>query len=89
MSLLHNLEEFTKEDLIIVIKKHDFKGHISRELPMIRFNRMCDESTKISDEAQEHMRTNNFKLAHECFTKSNRLYKKAMDLLEKTRIKND
>ncbi len=71
------LSNYTKEDLIIAILKHDFRGYVSRELPLIKYSRMCIEAQNMSDKAQAYMNSNQFLLASECFDKSNKLYEEA------------
>lgn len=68
------LNEYTKDDLIIAIEKHDFRGYILRELPLVKYSRMCIEAQKMSNKAQEHMEKNEFLLAGKYFDKSNKLY---------------
>lgn len=79
------LAKYTKEDLIIAILKHDFRGYISSELPLIKYARMCIEASKMASKAQENMNINNFKLAGEYFDKSNKLYEEANDFLNRNR----
>ena len=59
MSSLNNqkqeLAKYTKEDLIIAILKHDFRGYILSELPLIKYARMCIEAQNMSDKAQVYM----------------------------------
>lgn len=71
------LSNYTKEDLIIAILKHDFRGYVSRELPLIKYSRMCIEAQNMSDKAQAYMNSNQLLLASECFDKSNKLYEEA------------
>ncbi|WP_141048233.1 hypothetical protein [Aliarcobacter cryaerophilus] len=79
------LAKYTKEDLIIAILKHDFRGYISNELPLIKYARMCIEAQNMSDKAQAYMNSNQLLLASECFDKSNKLYEKANDFLNRSR----
>ena len=89
MSLsINNKEElakYTKEDLIIAIMKHDFYGHVSRELPLIKYSRMCIEAQNMSNKAREYMNSNQFKLAREYFDKSNKLYEEANIFIDRSR----
>lgn len=89
MSSLNNQKErlakYTKEDLINAILKHDFRGYISRELPLIKYARMSIEASKMATKAQENMNINNFKLAGEYFDKSNKLYEEANEFLNRSR----
>ena len=76
------LAKYTKEDLIIAIIKYDFRGYVSRELPLIKYSRMCIEAQNMSNKAQEYMNSNQFKLASEYFDKSNKLYEEANIFIE-------
>lgn len=79
------LAKYTKEDLIIAILKHDFRGYILSELPLIKYARMGIEASRMASKAQENMNINNFKLAGEYFDKSNKLYEEANDFLNRNR----
>ena len=79
-----SLNEYTKEDLIKAIEKIDFKKSILRELPIIRYNRMCEEAQKISVQASDFLKENKFALSKKYFDKSNNLYEKANKLLDRS-----
>ena len=79
------LAKYTKEDLINAILKHDFRGHISGELPLIKYSRMTIEASKMASKASEYMKNNNFRLGSEWFDKSNSLYEEANDFLNRNR----
>ena len=82
-SLDEKLKKYTKEELILAIKQIDFKGHILTKLPIIKYNRMCDEAEKISNKAQEYVNKKEFVLAIEYFDKSNKLYEDANKFIDK------
>ena len=48
------LNEYTKEDLIAGIKQIDYKGYVLTKLPLIKYNRICDEAEKMSKKAREY-----------------------------------
>jgi hypothetical protein len=87
MSLLadfHNhLNEYTKEDLILGIMEIDFRKRILMKLPIIKYNRMCDEAVKVSNQAQEYMNEKKITLASEYFKKSQKIFEDANKFIDK------
>lgn len=87
MSLLadfHNhLNEYTKEDLILGIMEIDFRKRILMKLPIIKYNRMCDEAVKVSNQAQEYMNEKKFTLASEYFKKSQKIFEDANKFIDR------
>ena len=77
------LKEYTKEELILGIKEIDYKGHILIKLPIIKYNRMCNEAERVSNQAQEYMDKKEYALAREYFDKSNKLYEDANKFIDK------
>jgi hypothetical protein len=77
------LKKYTKEELILGIKEIDYKGYILTKLPIIKYNRMCDEAERISNQAQAYSNKKEFALAIEYFDKSNKLYEDANKFIDK------
>lgn len=84
---MSNLEDYTKEEIITAVRKIFRQEKLLLELPIIRYNRMCDESKKISEEASTALRNDDIKKATELFEKSNKLWESANDFIEKHRRK--
>lgn len=76
------LKKYTKEDLILGIMKIDFRKRILIELPIIKYNRMCDEALKVSNQAQKYMKENQFTLASEYFKKSHKIFEDANKFID-------
>ena len=77
------LKKYTKEELILGIKEIDYRGHILTKLPIIKYNKMCDEAKRISNQAQKYSNKKEFALALEYFDKSNKLYEDANKFIDK------
>lgn len=82
-SLDEKLKKYTKEELILAIKQIDYKGYILTKLPIIKYNRMCDEAVKVSNQAQEYMNEEQFTLASEYFKKSQKIFEDANKFIDK------
>lgn len=93
MSLLadfHNdLNKYTKEDLILAIMEIDFRKRILMKLPLIKYNRMCDEAVKVSNQAQEYMNKNQFALSNEYFKKSQKIFEDANKFIDRSNNGNN
>lgn len=77
------LKKYTKEELILAIKQIDYKGYILTKLPIIKYNRMCNEAERASTQAQEYMDKKEYALAREYFDKSNKLSEDAHKFIDK------
>ncbi len=80
-----NLEEYSKEDLILAIKQFYLSEEIIRNLIIIKYNRITSEAKELGAKATNYLNENNFKLATEYFDKSEKLYIKASKFLERTK----
>lgn len=83
IDLDEELKKYTKEELILGIKEIDYKGYILTKLPVIKYNRMCDEAERVSNQAQEYMEKKEYALAREYFDKSNKLFEDAHKFIDK------
>lgn len=83
IDLDEKLKKYTKEELILGIKQIDYKGYILIKLPLIKYNRMCDEAVKVSNQAQEYMNEKKFTLASEYFKKSQKIFEDANKFIDK------
>ena len=83
IDLDEKLKKYTKEELILGIKQIDNKGYILIKLPLIKYNKMCDEAERTSNQAQEYMDKKEYALAREYFDKSNKLFEDANKFIDK------
>ena len=83
IDLDEELKKYTKEELILGIKEIDYKGYILTKLPVIKYNRMCVEAERESNQAREYMEKKEFALAIKYFDKSNKLYEDANKFIDK------
>ncbi len=79
------LNEYTKEDLIAGIKQIDYKGYVLTKLPLIKYNRICDEAEKMSKKAREYADKKEYLLSNKYFDKSSELYERASKFLDKVK----
>jgi hypothetical protein len=77
------LEDYTKEEILIAIKKlWKIEERLLIELPLIRYNIMCDKAKEISEQGSEAMAKDNIKESMRFFGESNKLFKDANKFLD-------
>lgn len=80
--VFNEIKKYTKEEILLGLEKVLFSPDmLLRELPLVHYNRMCDEADKLHKQASEALKNTNLK-AKELFDKSDRIWKQANSFID-------
>lgn len=84
------LEDYTKQELIIAIRKlWKTEEKLLVELPIIKYNIMCDKAQIISNQASEALNNDEIQKAMKLFDESNAMWEKANSFIDGIRKQYD
>lgn len=79
--IFEDIKNYTKDEILEGLKKTMFR--LLRELPIIRYNSMCDKAQKLSEKAYDVLSAEDFKSYIKLSKESNKIWDEANNFITK------